>query len=461
MTINGTQYAVREIIDENGFINFYDLKNRPSFLTDENAMIGFGTLGGVLGALLLGQGLSAFGKGLADFFSSLFGGEGGGGGGGGGGEGGGGEPGGDPEPNVFDERILDLIRKHLNPDVVSCVNALDYESMKSVTYANSTQKKLFVNWNDKIFGNPFAKPCNANHVGLLRSLMMSTSAKLYTCPASVFSVDDITQITSMGPTDLEDPFIDFGTRAVSLTSIPTSFTAPNSAKIGTIEGYDFEANRPGVVLRFPTAAQRAAYDLEQRLALRNVLQYRRREATKNACVLIVRNTETDAAPFANNIAVIDYKGQYLQDIRPSQILTTEALNERSLHDGTVRLNRDDLFAPESTATEDMAYRNRLGEAFDGIARNRVNEILDDRSSQVPLRAPLRLSPINEAGDFVGSEAPFAVRRAAFNERLAAGRVIRNYVRNGTLTPTRPPPPPPMPIEEALGLIQDGNFIAMF
>jgi hypothetical protein len=481
VTIDGTLYAVREVIDENGFINFYDLKNRPSFLTDENAMIGFGALGGVLGALLLGQGLSAFGKGLADFFSSLF-------GEGGGGEGGGGEPEPDPEPNVFEDRILDLIRKHLNPNIASCVNELDYLSMKEVAYTGSTQKKLFVNWNDNIFGNPIAKPCDANHVGLLRSLVMSTSAKLYTTPDDNFRVDDITQITSLSNITPTNPFIDFGTRAVSLTSIPTSFTAPETAKMGTVKGYDFEADKEGVILRYPTAAQRAAYDDEQRFSLRNVMAYRKTQAATNASVLTVRDPLNNTS-YDVRIPVIDYKGQYLGDIRPAQIVTSEALDERSWRDGTIRLNRDEqpsnrpLWNSAGTAPELVSaqeYNNR-------IAQN-LGPALEQWVIENPLfqeeRGPPMVTPVREpitnstavARDADGNFTPEYQRRInAWRLRNQTNRAYQALRDVSDLTspipargrPARPPPPIPVrpnngfTLEAALGRIEEGNFIAYF
>jgi hypothetical protein len=361
--------------------------------------------------------------------------------------------------------------------------------MKALTYTGSAQKKLFVNWNDNLFGNPIAKPCDAPHVGLLRSLVMSTSAKLYTTPADTFMVDDITQITSMSNIAPTDPFIDFGTRAVSLTSIPTSFTAPLTAKIGTIEGYDFEGDRFGVIIRYPTAAQRAAYDDEQRFYLRNVMQYRKRQVTKDACVLTVRDTLTDSSAFPTRIGVIDYKGQYLGDIHPAQILTTESLNERSLRDGTIRLNRDEgltnrpLWNSAGTAPELISaqeYNERLAQNLGPALENwTIENPLFEQERGLPMVTP-RQEPISfstaVARDVDGNLTTEYQRRInAWRQRGQANRTYQAARDVSDLTspipargrPARPPPPVPvrpnngLTLEAALGRIADGNFIAFF
>ena len=100
-TINGVQYKYREIIDENGFINWHDLKNRPEMLTNPQAVEGLAGFAAAISALLLG-GLtaSAFSSGIGNFLGDLF--NVGSGGGGGGGSGG---TGGDPDDPGFTVRV--------------------------------------------------------------------------------------------------------------------------------------------------------------------------------------------------------------------------------------------------------------------------------------------------------------------------------------------------------------------
>jgi hypothetical protein len=231
------------------------------------------------------------------------------------------------------------------------------------------------------------------------------------------------------------------------------------------------------------------YDDEQRFYLRNVMQYRKRQVTKNACVLTVRDTLTDSATFSTRIGVIDYKGQYLGDIHPAQILTTEALNERSLRDGTIRLNRDEgltnrpLFNSAGTAPELVSAQ----EFNERIAQN-LGQSLEQWVMENPLfeqeRGPPMVTPTREAisystavaRDAEGNFMPDYQRRInAWRARAQTNRAYQAARDVSDLTspipargrPARPPPPVPVrpnngfTLEAALGRIADGNFIAFF
>jgi len=323
------------------------IKNRPEYLTRDDINMVYSIMGALLAAYLAALGISAFGGGLGAFFKRLFGGD---------IDGVDGEDG--EDANVFDDKIIDLIRKTLNPNIATCVTQSGYDVMKLAKYDDVLQKyqsKLYVNWTDNLFGNPIACPCGANSIGILRDVMMSTSAKMYTVPQTRFTVDPHTKITTMVIGENGEPFLDFGTRAVSLLSIPTTFTAPQTAKIGVVDAYDFELDKTGVSLRWPTLTQRKNYDQELRYEKYDTKKVRNTMACKDAAVMLVRNTATDSTTTPTSTPVIDYKGQYLGDIHPSQILTTEALNLQALNDGNVRLHRDlvmnnnPLFGPQGDA----------------------------------------------------------------------------------------------------------------
>jgi hypothetical protein len=329
------------------------IKNRPEYLTRDDINMVYSIMGALLAAYLAALGISAFSGSLGSFFRRLFGGD----------TSVEGEDGDDGEDgNVFDDQIIDLIRKTLNPNIATCVTTESYAVTKAATYLDVSpvvqrdQPKLYVNWTDNLFGNPIACPCGTNSIGILRDVMMSESAKMYTVPQTRFSVDPHNKITTMVSGESGEPFMDFGSRAVSLLTIPTTFTAPQTAKIGVVDAYDFELSKTGISLRWPTLAQREAYDQELRYEKYDTKRVRNSIACKDAAVLLVRRTATDSAQTPLLLPVIDYKGQYLQDIHPSQILTTEALNIQSLNDGNVRLHRDlvmnnnPLFGPQGDAS---------------------------------------------------------------------------------------------------------------
>jgi hypothetical protein len=335
--------------EENTQLQAY-IKNRPEYLTQDDINMVYSILGALLAAYLAALGISAFTGGLAGLLKRLFGGP------------DDGEDGEDGEDaNVFDDKIIDLIRKTLNPNIATCVTSESYAVTKVATYLDTSpivqrdQPKLYVNWTDNLYGNPIASPCSTNSIGILRDVMMSASAKMYVVPQTRFTVDPHSKITTMASGESGDTFIDFGTRAVSLLTIPTTFTAPQTAKIGVVDAYDFELDKSGVSLRWPSLTEREAYDQELRYEKYDIKRVRNSIPCVAAAVLAVRRTASDSAQTSTFIPVIDYKGQYLQNIHPSQILTTEALNIQSLNDGNVRLHRDlvmnnnPLFGPQGDA----------------------------------------------------------------------------------------------------------------
>jgi hypothetical protein len=260
------------------------IKNRPEYLTRDDINMVYSIMGALMAAYLAALGISAFSGSLGSFFRRLFGGD----------TSVEGEDGEDGEDgNVFDDQIIDLIRKTLNPNIATCVTTESYAVTKAATYLDVSpvvqrdQPKLYVNWTDNLFGNPIACPCGTNSIGILRDVMMSASAKMYTIPQSRFSVDPHNKITTMASGEIGDPFIDFGTRAVSLLTIPTTFTAPQTAKIGVVDAYDFELSKTGISLRWPTLAQREAYDQELRYEKYDTKRVRNTIACKDAAVLLV------------------------------------------------------------------------------------------------------------------------------------------------------------------------------
>jgi len=479
--------------EENTQLQAY-IKNRPEYLTQDDINMVYSILGALLAAYLAALGISAFTGGLAGLLKRLFGGP------------DDGEDGEDGEDaNVFDDKIIDLIRKTLNPNIATCVTSESYAVTKVATYLDTSplvqrdQPKLYVNWTDNLYGNPIASPCGTNNIGILRDILMSTTAKMYTIPQSRFSVDPHSKITTMASGESGDTFIDFGTRAVSLLSIPTTFTAPETAKIGIVDGYDFEISKTGVSLRFPTLVQREAYDQELRYEKYDRKRVRNTIACKDAAVLLVRRTASDSAQTPLLMPVIDYKGQYLQDIHPSQILTTEALNIQSLNDGNVRLHRDlvmnnnPLFGPQGDTPlpEPVAYNahitaleQTLAPVLDAWTKELYPEVGLPRPDPLAMTgtplAALRPAPlrarITSTTRYTDPEL-FARETQKYKEMMEQRRVVKAAstvpFEENSLTapiqvrylPRRPPPPlpsrpPEINPEEAVLNRFDGIFMEL-
>jgi len=326
--------------------------------------------------------------------------------------------------------------------------------------------------------------------------MMSASAKMYVVPETRFSVDPHSKITSMTSGESGEPFIDFGARAVSLLTIPTTFTAPQTAKIGVVDAYDFELDKSGVSLRWPTLTEREAYDQELRYEKYDIKKVRNRVPTVAAAVLAVRRTASDSAQTSTFIPVIDYKGQYLQNIHPSQILTTEALNLQSLNDGNVRLNRDlvmnntPLFGPQGDAPlpEPVALNAHITaleqtlapvldtwtrELYPDVGLPRPDPLAMTGTPLAAMRPPPIRARVTSTTRYSDPEL-FARETQKFRERVEQRRVLKAITtlpfEENSLTapiqvryiPRRPPPPippraPEINPEEAVLNAFDGIF----
>jgi len=426
------------------------IKNRPEYLTRDDINMVYSIMGALLAAYLAALGISAFSGSLGSFFRRLFGGD----------TSVEGEDGDDGEDgNVFDDKIIDLIRKTLNPPIVTCMSVDLYDGelipgLKSYTYGNSSQPRLFVNWSDNLFGNPIYRPCSAtipeqdNFVGILRSLVLSSKAKLYIAPASLFQVDEYTKNVKLVGYNPNQPFIDFETRSVSLLNIPTSFKAPGTAKIKTIDAHDFEGNAEGVLIQFPTIAQRIAYDAMERANNYDpTLITTGQLAAIQGCILSVRNPDFDAQG-GSFIPIIDWKGQYLQKIHPNQVLSSEALNNRNMNDGAVNLNRDpnqpsvglNEFNTNPDIQDIMDRHNRgvYDNVLNNIGRETTDTLRTTRESvpgpSIVRPPPFRRAPPTRPPPGIASSSTFIRQRAQEQaSKIARGNAQLNLIFQRTHT----------------------------